>query len=151
MRDSVGRVPAVTVCLCSLKLQDKHYYDFSVIRCLISLMDDSDLDLSFLCSRLLKRVRRKCAESGDEKKRVVKDEGENQDSASEIQSRSKAPWKRKREKKEGPESKTTDRSRSEGRGNEGSETGVVREGEQKVTVRFLSLCTFVIVHVSMFV
>ncbi|XP_060714903.1 structure-specific endonuclease subunit SLX4 isoform X1 [Tachysurus vachellii] len=94
-------------------------------------MDESDLDLSFLCSRLLKRVRRKCAESGDEKKRVVKDEGEDQDSGSEIQSRSKVPWKRKREKKEGPESKTTDRSRSEGRGNEGSETGVVREGEQK--------------------
>lgn len=38
-------------------------------------MDDSDLDFTDLCSRLLKRVRRKGAgRSGDEKKPVAHDE-----------------------------------------------------------------------------
>ncbi|KAG7315476.1 hypothetical protein KOW79_021564 [Hemibagrus wyckioides] len=94
-------------------------------------MDDSDQDFSFLCSRLLKRVRRKGGESGDEKKIVVKDEGEDGDSGSRIQSRSKAPCKRKREKKGGLQSKMTDRIRAEGPGNGGSEAAVVGGGEQK--------------------
>ncbi|KAF7688265.1 hypothetical protein HF521_014271 [Silurus meridionalis] len=65
-------------------------------------MDDSDQDFSFLCSRLLKRVRRKGGDSGDEKK-ITKDEGE--DSGARVQSRSKAPCKRKREKKGGVQGK----------------------------------------------
>lgn len=84
-------------------------------------MDDSDQDFSFLCSRLLKRVRRKGGESGDEKKTVAKDEGEDEDSGSRIQSWSKAPCKRKREKKGGLPSEARDRSRTDGLGNEGGE------------------------------
>lgn len=102
-------------------------------------MDDSDQDFSFLCSRLLKRVRRKAGESGDEKKTVVKDEGEDEDSGSRIQSRSKAPCKRKREKKGGVQSERTDRIRTDGLVNGASEPAVVGEGEQKVTAAVI-LC-----------
>lgn len=103
-------------------------------------MDDSEQDFSFLCSRLLKRVRRKAGEFGDEKKPVVKDEGEDEDSGSRIQSRSKAPCKRKREKKGGVQSESTDRMRTDGLVNGGSEAAVVREGEQKVTAAVIILC-----------
>lgn len=92
-------------------------------------MDDSDQDFSFLCSRLLKRVRRKGGESGDEKKTVAKDEGEDEDSGSRIQSWSKAPCKRKREKKGGLPSEARDRSRTDGLGNEGGEPKVTEEEE----------------------
>ncbi|XP_060767335.1 structure-specific endonuclease subunit SLX4 isoform X2 [Neoarius graeffei] len=80
-------------------------------------MDDSDQDFSFLCSRLLKRVRRKGGESGEEKKTV--EEEEEEDSGSESQRRNKAPWKRKREKKEGLQTDL------------GSEAALVGGGEQK--------------------
>ncbi|KAB5526147.1 hypothetical protein PHYPO_G00148400 [Pangasianodon hypophthalmus] len=108
------------------------------------LMDDSDQDFSFLCSRLLKRVRRKGGESGDEKKTVVQDEGEEEegggggegeDSGSQIQSRSKAPCKRKREKKSVLlhffERKSTDKIHTDG----GSEAAVGGGGGEQKKVR----------------
>lgn len=99
-------------------------------------MDDSDQDFSFLCSRLLKRVRRKGGQSGDEIKTVVKDEGADADSGSRIQSRSKAPCKRKREekkKKEALRSNVTHRNSTEG-----MRDASVKGGEQKVTMQFIS-------------
>lgn len=97
-------------------------------------MDDSEQDFSLLCSRLLKRVRRKGGDSGDEKKTVVSSEGGEGDSGSRSQCRSKAPCKRKREKKGG---KSTDRIHTDGLQNGGTAGG----GEQKVTMQFLSFCT----------
>lgn len=107
-------------------------------------MDDSDQDFSFLCSRLLRRVRRKGGESGDEKRPVVEDEGEDGDSGSRIQSRSKAPCKRKREKKREKrlQSKMTDQIRAEGPGKDGPEAAVGGGGEQKVTCA----CFFPTIH-----
>ncbi|TSK67253.1 Structure-specific endonuclease subunit SLX4 [Bagarius yarrelli] len=98
-------------------------------------MDDSDQDFSFLCSRLLKRVRRKGGESGDEKKTVVKDGGEDEDSGSRIQSRIKAPSKRKREKKGEVPSKNTDKIHAETREHEGSEVALEDQKEQKMRAK----------------
>ncbi|XP_026871188.2 structure-specific endonuclease subunit SLX4 isoform X2 [Electrophorus electricus] len=62
-------------------------------------MDDSDQDFSVLCSRLLKRVRRK-GESGDDKTVAAKDEESDshvQNTAADVvSSKRKAPSKRKR-------------------------------------------------------
>lgn len=104
-------------------------------------MDDSDQDFSFLCSRLLKRVRRKGGETGDEKKAVVKDEGDEEDSGCPSQGRSKAPCKRKREKKGGLQSKSTDRIHTDRLVNGGSEAAVVGEEGPKVTMEFLLFCS----------
>lgn len=61
-------------------------------------MDDSDQDFSILCSRLLKRVKRK-GDSGDEKKAALRVDGKKGE-APQTQSRCKSTWKRKREKKD---------------------------------------------------
>lgn len=105
-------------------------------------MDDSDQDFSLLCSRLLKRVRRKGGESEDEKKTLVKDEGGEEDLGARKQSRGRAPCKRKREKKGGLPGKSTDRGPPIGLINGGPEAAVVGGGEeQKVRVQFLFFCT----------
>lgn len=104
-------------------------------------MDDSDQDFSFLCSRLLKRVRRKGGESGDEKKTVEKDEGEDEDSGSQIPSRNKAPCKRKREKKEGLQSQSTHRIHTDGLVQPPVLHLLVGGAEQKVPMQFIIIST----------
>ncbi|XP_062845309.1 structure-specific endonuclease subunit SLX4 [Trichomycterus rosablanca] len=97
-------------------------------------MDDSDQDFSILCSRLLKRVKRK-GESGDEKKPALKDE-DKKDEGSQVQSRSKLTCKKKREKKEAVKEK--EKIRTDEVLNEGSEEAVVegnKPQEKKVRAK----------------